>query len=157
VSVVGGSLYCGTCGYTTLFPAAYRGGAGNSTSNDQFKTGSNYPNGGLEYFAAPTYTAYSGTAYGTALPQSPGVFRNSLNGPDFRDVDLTLSKAFGLPKLPILGENARVEFRVDAYNLFNILNFNPTGISNNIAASNFGEAGSALAARVVTLGARFAF
>jgi hypothetical protein len=156
-NVVGGSLYCGTCGYTTLFPANYLGGAGNSTSNDQFKTGANYPNGGLAYFAVPTYTAYSGTAYGSALPESPGVFRNSLNGPDYRDIDLTLSKAFGLPKLPVLGENARVEFRVDAYNIFNFLNFNPNGISNNISASNFGQATGALASRVVTLGARFNF
>jgi Carboxypeptidase regulatory-like domain/TonB dependent receptor len=157
VSVVGGSLYCGTCGYSTLFPAAYLGGAGSSTSNDQFKTGSNYPNGGSAYFAVPTYTAYGGTAYGAALPQPPGVFRNSLNGPDYRGVDLTLSKGFGLPKLPLLGENARVEFRVDAYNIFNILNFNPADISNNIAASNFGEDTGALAARVITMGARFVF
>jgi len=41
--------------------------------------------------------------------------------------------------------------------LFNNLNFNPTSISNNIANSNFGVATSALAARVVTLGARFSF
>ncbi len=41
-SVVGGSLYCGSCGYTNL-PALYLGGAGNSTSNHQFKTGSNFP------------------------------------------------------------------------------------------------------------------
>jgi hypothetical protein len=156
-SVVGGSLYCGTCGYTTLFPAAYLGGAGTSTSNDQFKTGSNYPNGGLAYFAVPAYTPYSGTAYGSALPQAPGVHRNSLNGPDFRGVDLSLSKGFGLPKAPLLGENARIEFRVDAYNIFNILNFNPADISNNIANSNFGADTGALAARVITMGARFVF
>ncbi len=156
VPVVGGSLYCGTCGYTTLFPAAYSGGAGTSTSNDQFKTGSNYPNGGTAYFTMPTYTAYQ-TGYGSALPQSPGVRRNSLNGPDYRGVDLTLSKAFGIPKLPILGENSKIEFRVDAYNVFNILNFNPADISNNITASNFGEDSAALAGRVITMGARFVF
>ncbi|HTU45842.1 MAG TPA: TonB-dependent receptor [Bryobacteraceae bacterium] len=156
-SVVGGSLYCGTCGYTTLFPAAYEGGAGTSTSNDQFKTGSNYPNGGTAYFAVPTYTPYMGTAYGSALPQAPGVSRNSLTGPDYRDVDLTLVKGFGLPKAPILGENARIEFRIDAYNVFNLLNFSPADISTNIAASNFGADTGALAGRVVTMGARFVF
>ena len=52
----GGSLYCETCGYTTLQPSAYLGGAGTSTSNDQFKTGSNYPNGGAAYFATPDST-----------------------------------------------------------------------------------------------------
>jgi Carboxypeptidase regulatory-like domain len=157
VSVVGGSLYCGQCGYGTLFPAAYLGGAGTSTSNDAFKTGSNYPNGGKAYFSTPTYTAYSGTNFGNSLPQSPSVHRNSLNGPGYRDVDLTLAKAFGLPKAPVLGENARVEFRLDAYNLFNNLNFNPTSISTNIANANFGQATSAFGARVVTLGARFSF
>jgi len=53
-------------------------------------------------------------------------------------VDLTLAKAFGLPKAPVLGESARVELRVDAYNLFNNLNLDPTRISNNVQASNFG-------------------
>ena len=167
VSVQGGSLYCGSCGYTTVFPAAYLGGAGTSTSNDAFKTGSNYPKGGTAYFAAPVpcsatqttncYTPFAGSNFGSALPPNPGVHRNWLNGPGYRDVDLTLAKAFGLPKAPILGENARVEFRMDVYNLFNNLNFNPTSISNNIANTNFGQATSALGARVVTLGARFSF
>jgi hypothetical protein len=70
---------------------------------------------------------------------------------------MTLAKGFGLPHMPVLGENARVEFRVDAYNIFNLLNFNPADISNNIAASNFGQDTGALAARVVTMGARFQF
>lgn len=156
-SVNGGSLYCGTCGYTTLQPSAYLGGAGTSASNDQFKTGSNYFKGGTAYFATPTYTAYRGTAFGNALPQSPGVQRNSLNGPGYRDVDLTLSKGFGFPNNRVLGESARLELRLDAYNVFNNLNFNPTSISNNIANSNFGEATAALGARVVTVGARFSF
>ena len=160
VSVNGGSLYCGQCGYSTLLPAAYLGGAGSSTSNDQFKTGSNYPanplNGG-KYFSTPTYTAYSDTNFGNALPQSPGVLRNALTGPGYRDVDLTVAKAFGLPTMPVLGENAKFEFRMDIYNLFNNLNFNPTSISNNIANSNFGADTSALAARTITLTARFSF
>ena len=162
VSVNGGSLYCGTCGYTTLQPSAYLGGAGTSTSNDQFKTGSNYPNGGAAYFATPAYTAYGGTASGTALPQAPGVERNSLNGPGYRDVDLTLVKGFGFPNNRVIGEAARLELRLDAYNVFNNLNFDPTSIANNIGTPanpnfSFGRAQAALAGRVVTLGARFSF
>ena len=156
VSVANGSLYCGTCGYGTLLPAAYLGGAGSSTSNTAFETGSNYPKGGTAYFSIPTYTAYSGTNYGNALPQT-GLRRNSLNGPGYRDLDLTLVKGFGLPKVPVLGENARIEFRVDAYNVFNTLNLDPGSISNNIASGNFGKATAALAGRVATLGARFSF
>ncbi len=156
VSVQGGSLYCGTCGYGVLYPAAYLGGAGTSTSTDQFKTGSNYPNGGLAYFSLPSYTAYSGTNYGNALPGT-GIGRDALTGPRYKSLDMTLVKAFGLPHAPVLGENAKIEIRVDAYNLFNNLNLNPASISNNIAASNFGQAGSALTGRIVTLGARFNF
>jgi hypothetical protein len=111
----------------------------------------------MAYFATPAYTAYSGTTFGNALPQAPGVERNSLNGPGYRDVDLTLAKGFGFPRVPGLGERARLELRLDAYNVFNNLNFNPTSISNNIANSNFGQDTAALAARVVTVGARFSF
>jgi hypothetical protein len=57
----------------------------------------------------------------------------------------------------VLGEKAKFEFRMDAYNFFNNLNFNPTSISNNIANSNFGVATSALGARTITLTARFSF
>jgi hypothetical protein len=163
VSVVGGNLYCGTCGYGTLFPAAYLGGAASSTSNDAFKTGANYPNGGAAYFSTPVYTAYTGSNFGSANPPAPGVGRNSLNGPGYKDVDLSLLKAFGLPTMPVLGESAKLEFRVDAYNLFNNLNFKGGGqsyggsIVDNINAVGFGRATQGLAGRVVTLGARFNF
>ena len=165
VSVLNGNLYCGNCGYGNLYPAANLGGGGTSTSNDAFKTGSNYPtppncSSGVcisPYFSNPTYTAFTGTNSGTALPQAPGVRRNSLNGPGYKDLDLTLSKGFGFPSMPVLGENARLEFRFDVYNLFNNLNIDSTTISNNIGNPNFGQAQGALAARTATLGARFSF
>lgn len=158
VNVVGGSLYCSTCGYSQLFPAAYLGGAGNNTSNSAFKgpVSANFPKGGTAYFSTPTYTAFS-SGYGTALPQSPGVERNSLNQPGYKDIDFTIIKGFGLPNNKALGENARLELRLDAYNVFNNLNFNPNTISTVISNSNFGTEGSALTGRVVTLGARFSF
>ncbi len=109
------------------------------------------------YFAAPTYTAYSGTDSGTALPQSPGVGRNSLNMPGYKSVDMTLAKSFGFPNMPVLGENAKLEFRLDAFNLFNNMNFNENNISNNIGNSNFGTISAALSGRVLSVGARFSF
>jgi hypothetical protein len=159
VSVNGGSLYCGTCGYGQLYPGAYVGGAGNSTSNDAFKTAaaSNYPNGGTAYFSTPSYTAYGSTASGTAVPEPPGVKRNSLTMPGYRDLDLTIVKGFGFPNTRVLGENAKIELRMDVYNVFNNLNFNPNEISNNIANSNFGTITGALSGRVVVLGGRFSF
>jgi hypothetical protein len=164
-----GSLYCGNCGYGQLFPAAYLGGAGTSTSNKAFEgsVSSNYPNGATTYFAQTPqcsvtittncYTNYVGAASGTSLPPNPGVARNSLNLPGYKDVDLTISKGFGLPKMPVLGESARLEFRMDAYNVFNNLNLNPGSVSNNIANSNFGTISNALAGRVLQLGVRFNF
>jgi len=167
INVQNGTLYCGTCGYGQL-PAIYTGGAGSNTSNSQFKNGTNYPNGALSYFTFPSYTAYGGTNYGDALPQV-GLQRNSFNGPDYRDVDLTLAKGFGLPNNKVLGENSKFEIRMDVYNLFNNLNFNPTSISNvigcegcgtggtNVSTPNFGQAQGALAGRILTVGFRFSF
>ncbi|HKW18770.1 MAG TPA: TonB-dependent receptor [Terriglobales bacterium] len=158
-SVAGGSLYCGTCGYGQLLPGAYLGGAGSSTSNDAFKTvaNSNFPKGGSAYFAAPAYTAFGGTTYGPALPQSPGVKRNSLNMPGYRDLDLTIAKGFGLPNMRGIGENAKIEVRMDVWNVFNNLNFNPNQISNVVGSSNFGTITGALSGRVVVIGGRFSF
>jgi hypothetical protein len=155
VSVNGGNTYCTQCGYGSLFPTTYLGGAGGSTSNSAFETvaNSNFPKGGPAYFTPTNYPAF----LGTNLPPAPGVHRNSFNLPGYKGVDLTLAKAFGLPKAPVLGESARIELRVDAYNLFNNLNLNPNDISNNIGSSNFGTISGALAARVITLGARFSF
>ena len=156
----GGSLYCETCGISTL-PALYLGGAGTSTSNGTFKgpTNLNYPNGGSAYFAVPAYTAYNGNggspAYGNALPQVS--HRNTLTGPGYRALDMTLAKSFGLPDMKVLGENARFEMRMDVFNVFNNLNFDPTSISNNISSPNFGVAQALLGARVLALTARFSF
>jgi hypothetical protein len=166
-----GSLYYGASGYSQLRPAAYKGGAKNSTSNDAFKSGpgvgngqnTNFPlaqaNTGTAYFTIPNSPVANGGAQSLApgLPQLPGVGRNSLNGPGYKDVDGTITKAFGLPKMPVLGEDARIEFRVDAFNLFNSLNFNNSSISNIITSNNFGQATSALSGRIVNLQARFSF
>jgi hypothetical protein len=175
-NITNGSLYYQGSGYGTngifLRPAAYKGGAGNSQSNNAFKTGagvggtynSNYPQGALAYFTVPTYTPVTGPFPQTfGPPQNPGVARNFLTGPIYRDVDATLSKAFGIPKVPVLGENARIEVRVDAFNLFNSLNFNVGSINTNISNDgvtsnpNFGQANAALGSRTLDLQARFSF
>jgi hypothetical protein len=164
---VPGSLYCSTCGYSQLLPGAYLGGAGRNTSNAAFKSGPGVGNGmninfplaaantGEAYFAPPTFMlAPTFPATGGAIPQSPGIGRNSMHGPNYRDVDGTVSKTFGVPRLH---EGAGLQVRIDAFNLFNNLNFNPSNISNNITATNFGQAQAALGARVVTLQANFNF
>jgi hypothetical protein len=161
VNVAGGNLYYPGSGYTTLRPASYNGGAGHDTSNDAFKSGPGVGNGknrnfplagpAQPYFTVPKYTPNSG------VPQAPGVARNSFTGPGYKDIDGSITKAFGLPKIPVLGEDAKIEFRVDAFNLFNSLNFNSASIVKNIAATNFGQAQSALGGRIVNMQARFSF
>jgi len=89
------------------------------------------------------------------IPTVPGIHRNMFTGPGYFDVDATLSKAFGLPTMKIIGENAKIEFRANFYNLFNKLNlFNP---QTNILDQHFGEAQNALGSRTIELQARFSF
>jgi len=164
-----GGLYYNGSGYGSLRPAAYLGGAGTKTSNDTFKSAinPNFNGNGAQFFAPPTFA--NGPAFpAVAAPPIPGIHRNTLNGPGYNDVDASLSKAFGLPNMKVLGENAKFEVRVDTYNLFNKLNINgqridstvgsvnPDGTLTNIN-SDFGVAGAALGSRTVQLQARFSF
>jgi len=104
----------------------------------------------------------------TAPPPAPGIPRNTLNGPGYNDLDASLSKGFGLPNNRVLGENARIEVRVDTYNLLNKLNINTSTIDNTLGSVNpdgtvqsvnqdFGVARGALGSRTVQLQARFSF
>jgi hypothetical protein len=166
-------IYCNSCnyGYSNLRPT-YLGTAGKSTSNDAFKTGSNFLNPGTvntgtnsnefsdNYFTIPDFsgaiTDNAGQATNTYIP-APGIDRNSFPGPNYRNVDFTLSKAFGLPKIKVLGEGAKIEIKANVFNLFNLLNIDPTTISTDISSSNLGQASAALGSRKIDLQARFNF
>jgi hypothetical protein len=151
-------------GYCTLRPAGYLGGAGRNYSNSAFMSAPNsdFSKGALAYFTVPVYTPATATTY-AGFPPAPSVGRNSFFGPGYFDTDMSAEKAFGLPKLPIFGENARIVARADFFNIFNKLNLNPnsisTAISFNGTASNpqFGQAQSALGARVIEFQARLEF
>jgi hypothetical protein len=151
---IGGA--CANGATANLRPAAYLGGAGSNYSVSTFqKTNGNFPNGGPAYFTAPSYTpgpAFPGVG---PLPGAPGVGRNSFRGPRYLDLDATISKSFGLPKMKVLGERARFEFRANLYNIFN--NLNLTTIDNVVTDSHFGGAQQALGARIMELQARFSF
>jgi hypothetical protein len=171
------ALYAGSSGAGgtgALRPVAYAGGF-----NPDFRSSAANPNGGSAFFTAPTVTAgppfaclFPNPPAGTCptgqvplgpVPSAPGVGRNSFRGPGYFDVDATLSKSFGLPRAPVLGENARIEFRANFFNLFNKLNLTMSGPNNpgqntfNVLDSHFGEALGADGARVIELQARFSF
>ena len=88
---------------------------------------------------------------------APGLIRNSFAGPGYRNVDLTIAKAFGLPSMRVLGESAKIEIKANMFNVLNLLNINPSSLSTNISNSNLGQAGSALGSRTIDLQARFSF
>ncbi len=129
-------------------PVAYSGGAGTSSSNSAFITGSNFPGGGAKFFSTAAPVGF----------QLPGVGRNSFRGPHYRDVDLSIAKRFGLSSL--LNEGASFEIKANFFNVFNLLNLQPFGFNTSstvVTDANFGRAGGALSGRVVEVQARFSF
>ena len=135
-------IYCNPCnyGFQNLRPC-YNGRALRNTSNSAFKTGSNFPNPGTantgtnndqfinNYFTVPNYAnaiADNPGQFATAFIPPPGIGRNAFPGPGYRDVDLNLAKAFGLPRIPVIGENAKIEIKANFLNVFNTLNINPS-------------------------------
>jgi hypothetical protein len=170
---IGSSLYCSQCGYYNLRPQ-YLGGGGSDHSNKAFINASNYFAGSTvtavaptatvngssqtvaysnKYFAVPNFTpAIQWTnstgfpAPNVALPGRPGLDRNAFVGP-----------GFGLPNNRITGENARLEIRADAFNLFNLQNLGPTNVTNDITSSFFGRDQVATGGRTITLQGRFSF
>jgi outer membrane receptor protein involved in Fe transport len=82
------------------------------------------------------------TTYGTST-------RNPVVGPGRKVVDLSVSKSFGLPN------RQEIQFRVEAFNAFNWVNWgNPNGTLGNTA---FGVISSAAAAREMQLSLRYTF
>jgi Carboxypeptidase regulatory-like domain len=163
-----GHLYYENSPYTSIRPAAYNGGRLN-TSTAAFESGpsSSYPTnhnvnfptgtGGESYFAPAVYTAApNSAAFTTEYPAPPPVMeRNSFTGPMFQSVNVSLAKNFHLPEARVIGDNAGIEFRADAYNLFNLTSLSaPT---TGITSTNFGQSQGALAGRIVEMQARFSF
>ena len=75
--------------------------------------------------------------------------RNAFRGPAFKDVDLSLVKTTAV------SERVKVEFRADAFNLFNRVNlYNPIG---DLSSAQFGVAAAAFAPRQLQLGLKILF
>ncbi|MGB8261840.1 MAG: carboxypeptidase regulatory-like domain-containing protein [Terracidiphilus sp.] len=152
---------CGNGGNGSLLPVSYLGGASRGQNTDTFKqTNGPFIGGGSLYYTKPAVTP--GNSWNTAsapvpvaLPQAPGVRRNSFYGPHYSDLDLAMTKSFGLPNMKVLGENARLEFRANAFNLFNKLNL--ANIDSTVTDDHFGRANNVLGSRTVEMEAHFKF
>jgi Carboxypeptidase regulatory-like domain/TonB dependent receptor len=166
---------CPVLGATTLCPIrpiGYNGNAGDNHDTSAFlpPTAGNFP------LAATAATAGMQNPYFTLqtsgnTPDFPGIGRNTFRGPRYQDIDLTVAKEFGLPSMKVLGESAKLQLRMTAYNTFSKLNLAPftfgstsTVVSyfNNgsgvpVANPLFGTAISGLSGRVLELQARFSF
>jgi hypothetical protein len=138
-------------------PLAYFGGAGSSCSNDAFKSGSNFPNGGAAYFNVKLPLDAKGNTIASAY--SPGIGRNSFRGPCYLSVDMSAAKEV---KYELGGHTTILRFQANAINAFNLLSLNPITNGNandgaNITSATFGRAQGANAGRVIEFLARFQF
>ena len=77
--------------------------------------------------------------------------RNSVRGPGYWNVDFVTSKDFPIP----VGSQTRMQFRLEAFNLFNHTNFRAPG--TNRSTSTFGVFTSTWDARQLQLGVKLLF
>jgi len=140
-------------------PIAYFGGVQQDTSNSAFLQPNGYfTGGGSRYFSTAVRTDSTNTP--TFQLNPPGIGRNTFRGPNYTSIDMSLTKKFGLPSFGRSGENANLELRVNAFNIFNNLNLTPFNFFSSgtfVNRPNFGEPDGALAGRSIELQARFRF
>lgn len=129
---------------------------GTNTSNSL--AGSLFPNrlsdGSLPSGQRTIQSWFNTGAFGSPATYTFGnAGRDILRGPGFWDLDLALMKDFRIPLG--FGEQPRLEFRGDFFNLLNHPNF---GLPNSTTGSAaFGTITSASPARIVQVGLQFMF
>lgn len=140
-------------------PDAYNGKAGHHYNTEAFLPAG--PAGGSVNFPGGGVTGgFFGVSNVMGQIPFPGVGRNSFRGPRFSEFDFSVGKTFGLPSAPILGENAKLEFRANFFNAFNKLNLAPFtfgSASTDVNNPQFATATSGLAGRVIEFQGRFTF
>ncbi len=120
---------------------------GNSTDRAQLVGDPNLGNpSAAEWFNT---AAFARNPAVTGVATDGNSARNLLTGPDYKDVDLALSRIFQL------GERMRLEFRGEATNAFNFVDLNNPG--STVGTSTFGKITSAKSMRQIQLGLRLTF
>lgn len=108
--------------------------------------------GTIQLFADPTAAM---AAFSPPTGLQGGASRDNLRGPHFWNVDLSLNKHFPIH------ERMQLEFRAEAYNLFNHANFDLPGLGTGTAditnPGQFGVITGTAAARVMQLSLRLEF
>jgi hypothetical protein len=94
-------------------------------------------------------------AFATPAPYTFGTAgRNEVRGPNFSQLDFAMAKNF-----PI-GEKLKIQFRAEAFNILNRVNFNNPGTTSSgtaVLSSTFGVITTAQQSRQMQFGARFIF
>ena len=129
--------------FTQSAPAVFVG------SKEDIAQHVNFSNGNVQFFANPT-TALNAFTY----PFGGGTGnRNALRGPNYSNVDMGLFKNFAMP----WSEKQKLQFRADAFNVFNNVSWGNPGTSIN-SPSTFGLITSqANAPRVLQVALRYTF
>ena len=78
--------------------------------------------------------------------------RRFFSGPGMEDIDTTLSRSF------LVRENRALEFRAEAFNVFNHAQFfSAASVEGNISSTSFGQAVSAMPPRLMQFALRYRF
>jgi hypothetical protein len=108
--------------------------------NDDFRTG---------IFTAADFPLPTAGSLGT-------LGRNTFRGPRYFSTDVSLFKNVEVPWFG--ARDATLQLRVEAFNVFDTVNFANFGLANsNVASTVFGRATAALPSREVQLGVKFIF
>jgi hypothetical protein len=88
-----------------------------------------------------------------ALGQEGNLGRNTFEGPGFANTDLTFARHFAVNWFS--ADKADLEFRAEAFNVFNRVNY--SAMSTDLASATFGKATATYGARDFQFGARLSF
>ena len=160
--VLGGWSLSGTTRFSTGFPVTLSsnsdrsllGTLGNGVNNQLLDT-PQYLGGVLRINTDPRsgQPAFNTAAFGPeALGQLGNSARRSFHGPGIENFDIQMSKSVRLR------ESASLDFRVEAFNVFNHAQFyGPASVNGRIEDPNFGNVVSAAAPRLVQVAVKFHF
>ncbi len=119
--------------------------SGNSINNDRAVFEKNHPGLNITSLAATLAKP------ARPLPYNGNLGRNTFRGPNFQEVDLSLVKNFNF------GESRFLEFRTEAFNLFNRTNLQMPNATYLDAASQFGLSTAAYASRQIQFALKIHF
>lgn len=134
-------------------PVFYNGERPDANTNENFlRPGGIFGGRANEIFS----TELNGDSY---IENPPGIGRNTLFGPKYFNLDMSVQKRFELPGSGVLGEAPAFDVRFNFFNILNSTNIAPLGSasSNRVNNENFSEGTTLLSGRVIELQLRFSF